>query len=106
MAAGMNGTMDGAMINRTSRKLGTRKAKKSFTLSDESCAFLDAMRKRRRTSASSILEEMLQAFRREQGKAALDKAVADYYSSLSQQESEEQTEWGEFALGEFPRGGV
>lgn len=45
-------------------------------------------------------------FRPEQGKAALARAVADYYSSLSRQESEEQTEWGEFALREFPGGGV
>ena len=93
-------------MNRTAPKSRTRKAKKSFTLSAESVAFLEAMCRRRRTSVSSILEEILQVFRREEGKAALAKAVADYYSSLSTQESEEQTEWGEFSLREFPGGGV
>ena len=93
-------------MNRTQNRTRTRKAKKSFTLSAESVAFLEALRRRRRTSMSSLLEEILQMFRREQGRAALDKAVAAYYSSLSQKESEEQTEWGEFSLREFPDGGV
>jgi hypothetical protein len=85
----------------------TRKAKKSFTLSEESFQFLEAVRKRRRASSvSSILEEILQVVRRESGKAALDRAVSDYYTSLSQVESEEQTNWGEFALREFPGEGV
>lgn len=64
------------------------------------------MSMRLRTSVSSIVEEILQVFRREQGKAALARAVADYYSSLAQQESEEQAEWGEFALREFHRASV
>ena len=80
------------------------RAKKSFTLSRQSVEFLEGMRKRRQaTSVSSVLEEILQAVRREQGKAALEGAVADYYSSLSPQEAEEQTAWGAFALHEFPK---
>jgi hypothetical protein len=86
----------------TSRKRTGTKAKKSYTLSPESVAFLEAMRKRRRASSvSSVLEEILQVARREQGKAALERAVSDYYASLSQEEAEEQTNWGEFALREF-----
>ena len=69
-------------------------------------SYVNLMRTRRRTSGCSILEETLQVFRREQGKAALARAVADYYSSLAQQESEEQAEWGEFALREFHRASV
>jgi len=99
--------MFGRMTNRTTQKRGERKAKRSFTLSPESVAFLDATRKRRRApSVSSVLEEILSVVRREQGKAALDRAVSDYYSSLSQEESEEQTNWGEFALREFPKEGA
>lgn len=90
-------------MNRTLPKSRTRKAKKSFTLSVESVAFLEAVGRKRRTSVSSILEEILQVLRREEGKSTVAKAVADYYSSLSRQESEEQTEWGEFAAREFPR---
>ncbi len=40
-------------------------------------------------------------FRHEQEKATLEKAVVDYYNSLSDAEVEEQTNWGQFALSEF-----
>ncbi len=80
-----------------------RKAKKSYTLSSESVAFLEALRKKRHAaSASSILEEILQAVRRQQERTAVEKAVADYYGRISDAEAEEQVEWGEFALREFP----
>jgi len=80
-----------------------RKAKKSYTLSPESVAFLEAMRKKQRSaSISAILEEILQAVRREHDRAAVDRGVTDYYGSLSAQESAEQAEWGELALCEFP----
>jgi len=90
-------------MNRTHPKSLARKAKKSYTLSAESVAFLDAMRKRRRApSVSAVLEEILQMARREQRKAALDRAVSDYYTSLSEAESREQKNWGSFALTQFP----
>jgi len=90
------------MIRTQGKKPTARKAKRSYTLSPESVAFLDAMRKRRRApSVSSVLEEILQVARREQGKAALERAVSDYYTSLSQTEADEQIKWGEFALHEF-----
>jgi hypothetical protein len=80
-----------------------RKAKKSYSLSHESVQFLEAMRRKRQASSiSSILEEILQAVRRQQERAALEHAVADYYSSLSGTETEELTAWSEFAMTEFP----
>ncbi|HEV2198639.1 MAG TPA: hypothetical protein VGR73_02375 [Bryobacteraceae bacterium] len=86
------------------RKTTNLRAKKSFTLSPESVAFLEAMRKQRRApSVSAVLDAILQAARREQGKAAVERAVADYYGSLSNEEAAEQSTWGEFALGEFPK---
>jgi hypothetical protein len=73
----------------------------------ESVQFLETLRKRRRArSISLVLEDLLQAARREQERAALDKAVSDYYTSLSHEEAEEQTKWGEFALREFLNGGA
>ena len=79
-----------------------RKAKKSFRLSTESVAFLEAMQQQRRTeSVSSVLEEILQGARREQERASIDRAVTDYYSSLTDTEVAEQAEWGEFALRQF-----
>jgi hypothetical protein len=90
-------------IYRTTKKRPRRKAKKSFTLSSESVAFLDALRKKRQApSTSSVLEEILQAVRREQERVAVEKAVWDYYGSLSDADAGEHIAWGEFALREFP----
>jgi hypothetical protein len=80
-----------------------RKPKKSYTLSSESIQFLEAIRKRKRThSTSAVLEETLQTVRRSAQKRAVEKAVADFYDSLSDEETKEQGRWGEFAFGEFP----
>jgi hypothetical protein len=64
-----------------------RKAKKSFTLSVESVEFLDAI---------------LRGARIAQEKAAIHKTISDYSSSLSTQETKEQTLWGDLAQREFP----
>jgi len=48
-----------------------------------------------------MLEQILQAIRREQGKAAVERAVGDYYTSLSSEEAEDQSKWADFALREF-----
>jgi len=67
-----------------------RKPKKSYTLSRESVAFLEAMRKRRRArSVSSVLEEIPQALRRQQERSTIHQAVARYYTSLSATEATE-----------------
>jgi hypothetical protein len=79
-----------------------RKAKKSYTLSLRSLAFLDRIKTQRRAaSISSILEEIVQAAQREHDRASLGRAVSDYYNSLSDEELTEQARWGEFALGEL-----
>jgi hypothetical protein len=91
---------------RTTVRRPEHKAKKSYTLSPESVKFLEMLRKKRRApSASSVLDDLLQALRRDQLKRRLDKAVGDYYSELSVEEREEQRAWGEFALRNFPREG-
>jgi hypothetical protein len=65
--------------------------------------FLETVCKRRRApSVSSVLEEILQAARREENNAKLERAVGSYYDSLSPGEEQEQRDWGEFALREFP----
>jgi len=79
-----------------------RKAKKSYTLSPEIVEFLEAVRKKRHAeSVSAILEEILQGVRREHERASVERAVADYYSSLSDDEVVEHSKWGEFALAQF-----
>jgi len=80
------------------------KAKKSYTLSPETVAFLEQMRKKRQAeSVSAILEEILQNVRREQERASVERAVADYYSSLADNELAEHVRWSEFALAQFPK---
>jgi hypothetical protein len=88
---------------RTTAKRTEVKAKKSYTLSPESVAYLESLRKRRRApSTSSVLEEILQAFRRQQERVNIEESVTAYYSSLSDKEVQEQAQWGELALSEFP----
>ena len=80
-----------------------REAKTSYTLSPESVAFLEAVRQKRRPrSISAILEEILQAVRHEHERPSVERAVADYYGSLSTEDATDQAEWGEFAFREFP----
>ena len=86
------------------RTVNDCKTKKSYTLSPESVAFLEAMRKRQRgASISSVLDEILQSVRHDHERTAIESAIANYYGSLSAEEAADQVEWGEFALGEFPR---
>ena len=80
-------------------EVSARKAKKSFTLSVSSVAFLENLRKARRvSSASGVLEEIIQGLLRQQELARLEQAVDGYYSSLSDAELAEQASWGDFAL--------
>jgi len=80
-----------------------RKAKKSFTLSVESVGFLEEMRKKNSAeSTSAILEEILQAVRLEKKRASIERAMTDYYDSLSDAEVAEEKQWGEFARRAFP----
>lgn len=95
------------MIGRTmSRTTGQhqRKAKKSYTLSPETVAFLETLRCwRQAESVSAVLEEILQNVRRQQERASVDRAVSDYHSSLSDDELEEHAQWGELATMQVPK---
>ena len=90
-------------MHRTSSKSGGLKAKKSYTLSPESVAFLETLRKRKRaTSTSSVLEEIIQTYRMGQRRKAVDAAITEYYSSLDTEQADELAAWGKFALDQFP----
>jgi hypothetical protein len=93
-------------MTRTTHRRPGRKAKKSYTLSPESVDFLEAQRKKRRArSSSAVLEEILQAVRREAELARMNQSVIDYYDSLSDEEMKELSEWGDFAMSQFPTEG-
>jgi len=90
-------------MTRTTHRQPPRKAKKSYTLSPESVDFLETLRKKRRArSISFVLEEILQAARREAELAKINQSVTAYYDSLSDEEVKELSEWGDFALSQFP----
>ena len=83
-----------------------RKAKKSYTLSPESVDFLETLRKKRRArSISFVLEEILQAARREAEMAKINQSVSDYYDSLSDEEMEELSRMGRVWASPTPPGG-
>jgi methylthioribose-1-phosphate isomerase len=89
------------MPTTTHRKPG-RKAKKSYTLSPESVDFLEVQRKKRRaTSISAVLDEILQAVRREAEMARINQSITEYYDSLTDEEVQELDEWGRFGLSQL-----
>ena len=79
-------------------QIGQRKEKRSYTLSPSAIAVLEEIRRERKAaSTSSVLDDILHAIRLERKRKRLDRAVADYYSSLSDEEVREQSAWGDFA---------
>jgi len=66
-----------------------------------SVARVEAIHKKPRIGAT-VLEEIPPIVRRSQKKKVVERAVADFYDSLSDQETEEKARWGEFARGECP----
>ena len=78
------------------------KAKKSFTLSRTSLAFLEQLRKRHKArSTSLVLDGLIREAEREARASATVRAVTNYYSSLSPEELSEQRTWGKFALDQI-----
>lgn len=76
-----------------------RKQKRSYTLSPDSIAFLDRLRKKRKVSSCSmVLDQLISEAGRRQRKAEIHKAMDDYYSSMTDEEIAEDRAWGQFAL--------
>lgn len=79
------------------------KAKRTFSLSRQTVAFLESERKaRRQKSLSAVLEEIV--LRHQEGKVMerVSAAFTRYYDSLTPQEIAEDRAWGEFAATQFP----
>lgn len=75
------------------------KAKKSFTLSRSSVAFLERLRKERKAASTSlILDELIREAEARQRRRSAKQAITAYYSGLSLEERDEQKAWGDFAL--------
>lgn len=81
-----------------------RKERKTYTLSSEALAILEAERKERRASSTSAaLEELLKEKRQQREMAEVAASVTRYYDSLSEDEIQENRRWAEFAASHFPQ---
>ena len=75
------------------------KAKKSYTLSQDSVAFLESLRKKHGArSVSSVLDDLVQEARREEQKREYEAQVTAYYDSLTDEEREEERGWAELGM--------
>ena len=90
------------MIPRTTGKMAVSRApraKKSFTLSPSSVAFLEKLRKQQKASSTSaVLDQLLQEAEARQKKIAFERSILAYYDNLEDGEQEEAKFWGDFAL--------
>ena len=84
------------------------KARRTFTLSDESVALLEelraARRGARRRSLSAALDDLLRALHRQRKRDSVEQQIAHYYDELSSEAHDEEKAWGEFSLAQFMEG--
>lgn len=77
----------------------TRKQKRSYTLSPDSIAFLERLRKKRKVSScSKVLDELISEVEKRQRKTELHKTMDDYYATMNDEEIAEDCAWGQFGL--------
>jgi hypothetical protein len=75
------------------------KQKRSFTLSPDSIAFLERLRKKRKApSCSKVLDDLISEAGRRHRKAEIHSAMDDYYSNMTEEEMSEDRAWGQFGL--------
>ncbi|HYL15045.1 MAG TPA: hypothetical protein VEV41_18540 [Terriglobales bacterium] len=80
-----------------------RKERRTYSLDPELVRYVEKVRKERRTdSASAALEEILWESKRQRERKHQDEQIAKYYSSFSDAEIAEDSEWGRFAETQFP----
>ena len=81
----------------------SRKAKRTFSLSRQTVAFLESERRaRRQKSLSAVLEEIIRSQQEEKDMERVSAAFTRYYDSLTPEEIAEDRAWGEFAATQFP----
>jgi hypothetical protein len=79
------------------------KAKRTFSLSRQTVAFLESERKAsHQKSLSAILEEIVRRHQEQKEMERISAAFTRYYDSLTPAEIAENRAWGEFATSQFP----
>lgn len=84
-------------------RTGTRKARKTFSLSRETVQYLESLRKeRKKDSMSSVLEDVIRQLQQTKELERISASVTSYYDSLTPEETAEDRAWGDFAATQFP----
>jgi hypothetical protein len=79
------------------------KAKRTFSLSRQTVAFLESERKARHgKSLSAVLEEIVRQQHETKEMERVSAAFTRYYDSLTPHEIAEDRAWGDFAATQFP----
>ena len=80
-----------------------RKQRRTYSLDPELVKYVERVRRDGRiASASSALEHILWESKRRRERLRQEDLIANYYSSLDDAETKEQSEWGKFAETQFP----
>jgi hypothetical protein len=79
----------------------TKRHKKSFSLSEESLAYLAAVAVEY-GSQSEALDELIRERKREAERVRIAAGVTSYYNALTDEEVEQDRTWGQFAETQLP----
>jgi len=82
------------------------KQRKTFTLSPESVAFLEKLSANRadsrgRESVSAVLDDLLRAVVKNHDRQQIEEQIGKYYDQRSEEQVQEEIDWGTFATDEF-----
>ena len=85
------------------KRQSSSKAKRTFSLSRQTVAFLEAEQKARHgKSLSAVLEEIVRRHQEEKEMERISAAFTRYYDSLTPEEITEDRAWADFAATQFP----
>lgn len=80
-----------------------RKAKRTFSLSQDVVSYLEAVRKEKhRPSLSAALEEIVRQQQEQKEMERISASITRYYDSLTPAEIAEDRAWADFAATQFP----
>lgn len=80
-----------------------KKVRHTFTLSRESMAFIDQVkRETHAASNSAVVDELLLDQHRQRDLACAEAAIASYYDNLRHEQVAENENWGRIAESQFP----
>jgi len=79
-----------------------RREKRTFSLSAEAVAYLDALAQDYQ-SASEALDTLIREKRAETERQRVSASIRNYYDSISEDEREENRRWGEFVVSQLAK---